>query len=131
MNLRQPKQLAKFSSFLIENGAVIQDPTNTWEVLRYKLAGSGTVIIHRNARGDLTIPDDARHHLDCFKAGKTIERKQRPGSDHKQRLVTHLLARDGDVCCICGKPLGDDITIERWQHQRRRRQQPVQPRPGA
>lgn len=114
LNLRSDKNLQRFTSFLIENGAVIKDPTNTWEILRYKIEGSGTVVIHRNSRGFINIPNDARQHLECYEAGRAIDRRERPGKDHKKKLIERLLERDGSDCCICSKPLGEDITIEHW-----------------
>jgi hypothetical protein len=113
-SLRSPKGIERLSSFLIENGATIADPTNSYEVLRYKLNGSGTVVIYRRGNGTLNIPDAARDHLKCFELGRAIERKERPGKRHKDTLVERLLERDGSDCCICGKPLGDDITVEHW-----------------
>ena len=112
--LRSKKGLQSFASFLIENGAIIGDQTNPYEVIRYKLEGSGTVVVYRKGNGTLNIPDDAYDHLKCFELGRAIERKDRPGKSHKDRLVRRLLDRDGPNCCLCGKPLGDDITIEHW-----------------
>lgn len=114
IRLRKEKQFNAFCSFLIENGAKILDPTNPWEVLRYKLEGAGTVVIYKKASGALNIPQTAQEHLSCFEKGRAIERKERPGKRHKEQLIERLLDRDGPNCCICGKPLGDDITIEHW-----------------
>lgn len=112
--LRTDKGRQKISSFLIENGAAIIDPTNPYEVMRYKMNGSGVVVIYRKGNGDLNVPDAARDHLKCFEQGRAIERKKRPDKQHKDGLVGRLLDRDGQDCCICGKDLGEDITIEHW-----------------
>ena len=114
IHLNKPANLNKFASFLIENGAKILEPTNQWEVLRYRIQGAGVVVIYKKASGALNVPSIAQEHLTCFEKGRAIERKERPGKNHKATLIERLMERDGDECCICGKSLGDDITVEHW-----------------
>jgi 5-methylcytosine-specific restriction endonuclease McrA len=37
--------------------------------------------------------------------------KREPVGD-RNRKIARILARDGDNCCYCKKPLGDDMTLE-------------------
>jgi 5-methylcytosine-specific restriction endonuclease McrA len=48
----------------------------------------------------------AREHF-----SKVLSDKREPVGD-RNRKIARILARDGDECCYCGKPLGDDMTLE-------------------
>jgi hypothetical protein len=41
--------------------------------------------------------------------GQTVVRE---AVGDRNRKIARILARDGEGCCYCGKPLGDDMTLE-------------------
>jgi 5-methylcytosine-specific restriction endonuclease McrA len=50
-----------------------------------------------------------------FKVRETVAPEQKPFRQpvgDRNRKIARILARDGDDCCYCGKPLGDDMTLE-------------------
>lgn len=102
-----------FKAWLSDQGAVLAEPTNEWELLRYKLAGA-THIVWSKKNGALTWSPDAQRHQTAFRAGERIETVKRVGGIRRMQLVKELLRRDGRDCWLCGKPLGDDITVEHF-----------------
>ncbi len=107
--------IAEFRSWLEDHGVEIKSPTNPYEVLRYKHAKFGTIVIYQNAKGQFTVNSVARKHYRCFKDGKRLGLGTgRPNPKRRVSLLRRLLNRDGVCCCVCGEPLGDDITIEHW-----------------
>lgn len=109
------KRLPAFKEFLAARGAEVLEPTNEWEVVRFR-AGSATAIVYTNAKGELTADGVARAALNAFDskgpwtAGVATPRKK--SAKRNPVEVRALLARDGDSCFLCRKPLGEDITIE-------------------
>jgi len=118
--------LDDFARYLTFNGATIEEPTNQWEVLRYRMPRVGTIVIYTNARGELTIPPAASKHFMAFKRGRFIEpeepigevkRKSKLSGSRRHDLRTILKLRDGEWCCVCGQALDGDETIEHWLSQ--------------
>lgn len=105
------KKLPALLEWLRSKGAEVLEPTNQWEVLRFR-AGYVTHVVYKNAKGELTINMRTRHIVDCFLAGKAwsagvaVERR-RYSTDERA-----LLKRDGDCCFLCWEDLGEDVTVE-------------------
>lgn len=105
------KRLPALKDWLCERGAEVLEPTNEWEVLRFR-AGYVTHVVYKNARGELTINMRTHHIIDCFlggqswTAGVAVERR-RYSTDERA-----LLKRDGDRCFLCQLPLDSDVTVE-------------------
>ena len=105
------KRREKFHSFLTERGAEVLKPTNEWELVRFS-TGAGVCIIYTNAKGRLSFTGEADLAWRAYESGKSwapVEKSKRP------RLTPHietLLARDGDNCFLCWKPLETDISVE-------------------
>lgn len=115
------EDLPDFARYLTFNGAIIEDVTNPWEVLRYHMPRVGVIVIYQNSEGELTIPPAAVKHYQQFKRGKFIDhatepskRKGKLSGQQKNGLRARLKERDGDVCCVCGQDLDGDETIEHW-----------------
>lgn len=113
MNLQKiTKKLPALHAWLAGHGAEVLQPTNEWEVLRFKARGV-TAVVYRTKAGQITFIGDAKEALQAFftggawSAGVATARKQRRPVE-----VETLLRRDGDRCFLCRQPLGEDITIE-------------------
>ena len=106
-----PKRLPAVKDWLRAAGAEVLEPTNEWEVLRFR-AGGVTHVVYRNARGFMNMAQATRHIVDCFlggqpwSAGVAVERR-RYSTDERA-----LLKRDGDCCFLCWGKLRDDVTVE-------------------
>lgn len=114
LDLKDKADAGKFAAYLTQNGATVLEPTNQYEVLRYKLNGCGTLVIYRNKTGRLTIPEATHDHIDSFLRDAPIEKHERLGAKENREIKNRLLDRDGGKCVVCGKPLGDDITVEHF-----------------
>lgn len=105
------KRLGQFQDWLRAAGAEVLEPTNEWEVVRFRAAGV-TSVIYRNGKGHLTMGKEAEKALDSFEHGKpwsagVATARRRYSTDERS-----LLRRDGCGCFLCWEPLGDDITVE-------------------
>lgn len=115
--------MAGFAVWLSNSGAEVGAPTNPYELIRYRAYAEGgsktaTHIVYTKDNGLLTFCGDSRKHYEAFLGGlidKLItgpKRRDRRGGSDAARTRRKLLARDGDECWFCGKPMGDDCTIE-------------------
>lgn len=108
---------AKFEAFLVERGAQILQPTNEWEVLRFKTS-RGTSIVYCNARGGVTPTGEATAAWDAFEKckpwrGAPAPKKRVKGRERLLPLYRALLKRDGAACFYCGAPTDEaDRTLE-------------------
>lgn len=102
------KRRAKFEEFLTSRGAQILQPTNEWEVLRFR-SSAGVSIVYRNAQDGLTWTGSSAEAWSAFAKGQywrgTPKTKSPKNVDAKQRAV---LARDGADCFFCWKATTDD-----------------------
>lgn len=121
-----------FVAWLAKNGAEVGIPNNPYEVVRYRAYVEGacspaTHIVYRKESGLLTWTGTSRAHYERFLSGEALPGRHQsspntflvtyPTEAAKKRLrgeVTRerLLARDGDECWFCGRPMGQDCTIE-------------------
>lgn len=67
----EPFRLEEFRSALIAAGAELLDPTNQWEVIRYRLARK-VAIVYRNAKGKITPCSRAGSHYAAVLTGGEI-----------------------------------------------------------
>lgn len=108
---------AKFEAFLVERGAQILQPTNEWEVLRFKTS-RGTSIVYCNARGGITLTGEVHAAWTAFeKSGPwratPAPKKRITGRDRTLPMFNALLKRDGAACFYCGELTDDaDRTLE-------------------
>lgn len=105
-------RVPEFTEWLRDNGALIQTPTNAYEVLRYKLHDA-THVLYQNKAGRLTVTDAIRVQYRAFEAGVSASRA-RPSGKRRAAIVDTLLIRDGESCVICGDLLQGDITLEHF-----------------
>lgn len=128
-----------FLAYLAEQGCEIGKPSNPYEVVRYRAYWQDskkpvTQIVYAKDNGLLTWMQGTQAHYLSFLEGRGIAgnnppfvsqfnrgqpgaeavAKERPGKAASKTAITRekLLARDGGECWFCGKPMGDDCTIE-------------------
>jgi hypothetical protein len=107
-------RLDKFRAFLVERGAEVLTPTNPWEVLRIRACG-GVHVLYSDKGGALTstpVIDAAWIAFRTNCAWNGASKTGRMGSRKRSVMARTLLERDGDACFYCGKPLGNDETVE-------------------
>lgn len=106
----QPK-LKLFAQFVLAAGAVPQDATNEYEMLRFKVP-DGVGIVYRNERGQATLTGAAEPAWKAFHKGQGWNATKATTRRCNSPFVAPLLKRDGDACFLCRLPLGEDITVE-------------------
>lgn len=103
--------IPKFKTWLEKMGAVVQAPTNEWELVRFKTQ-NGVSVVYTNSRGRLTFTGESEEAYNRFKAKrnwKAVDRRRKQLRAQKARLA----ARDGKKCFFCWAVLGfDELTIE-------------------
>jgi hypothetical protein len=103
------KDIQYFSKWLQDRGCEILPTTNEYEVLRFR--GKETGVFYTSGK---TSNKYANNAYIAFKSNKKWDGGPvsvgRCSSYKKEKQI--LLVRDGFDCFLCGKPLGEDITIE-------------------
>lgn len=112
--MKSDTKIDGFGEYLAQHGAEVLAPTNPYEVIRYRRDDFGTVVVYTNAAGTLRWPEMASKHFSLFKAGQPLDKHRRVGGEWRENLIVDLIERDGDCCCYCGQPLGNDISIEHF-----------------
>lgn len=127
---------ADFLAWLARNGAEIGTPTNRYEVVRYRAYETGarkaaTHIVYAKETGLLTWTGSSMDHYRVFLAGGALPDRAMPAdqpvaaspasetSGVTARRRKRIMQRDGSDCWFCGKPLGDDETLEHLVPQSR------------
>lgn len=99
----------KFENWLKDRGCEILPPTNEYEAVRFK--GREVGVLYKSGKHSNMFTSKA---VQAFKRNKKWDGKPinvgRKKSYRKQKQ--QLLIRDGSDCFLCGKPLGEDITLE-------------------
>ena len=103
-------RIEQFKTWLTKQGAVVQDPTNPYELVRFKTE-NGVSVVYTGKRG-LTFTNESEDAYAKFKDGKSwkvVSRKRKNLRAKKARLA----ARDGKRCFVHGEKLNfDQLTIE-------------------
>jgi 5-methylcytosine-specific restriction endonuclease McrA len=100
----------KFKTFLKSSGAEILEPTNPYEVVRFKTA-NGVSVVYKGKRG-YSFTGDAQDAWDAMQK-KNIWTVEPRGIKEKRKTLTALIDRDGHDCFYCGKETDDtNRTIE-------------------
>ncbi len=118
-----------FLAYVAQQGGEIGQPTNPYEVCRYRAywrftTQSSVHVVYAKDNGLLTFTGGSVGHYRAFLAGApmvehpgepTIPFAPKQAADpasQSTKVRRKLLARDGDDCWFCGTDLGDDATIE-------------------
>lgn len=100
------KQLQQFRNWLAANGAEVLEPTNEWEIVRFKTSNE-TCIIYCNKLGAATF--SGARSLDAwesFKGGRSW--RAMPATKRTKKsgpVIQAIRARDGGHCFFCLKPV--------------------------
>lgn len=107
------KQLKNFVKFLEAAGAQILEPTNEYEVLRFK-GNANTGIVYQNSNGHITkITGEAKTAWEAFNNKKPYSANKVTERIRKNNILNSLLKRDGTNCFYCGKEMSQgQETIE-------------------
>lgn len=102
----------KLIKFLMAGGAEILSTTNDWEIARFQTP-NGKCVIYKNKKGSFSYSnDEAQDAHRCFLKGKPWSVMVKTNRIARKQVEELLLTRDGHDCWLCGKPMGDDITLE-------------------
>jgi hypothetical protein len=100
----------KFKTWLTKRGAVVLDPTNEYELVRFRTE-NGVSVVYTGKRG-ITFTGESEEAYEKFiqgKGWKTVSRRLKQLRAKKARLA----ARDGKRCFAHGEKMNfDDLTIE-------------------
>lgn len=97
----------KFVTFLRESGAEILDPTNPYEIVRFRTL-NGVSVMYKGRRG-YSFTGEASEAFEKFE-GKSIWRIRSNSQKLKDKTMADLLCRDGSSCFFCAGT--NDLTIE-------------------
>jgi hypothetical protein len=99
------KQREQFRNWLAANGAEVLEPTNEWELVRFR-TGTGTGVIYSNKAGGTTFSGPADKAWNAFKSGGSW--RATPKTKRQQKSTPRIQAireRDGGCCFFCLKPV--------------------------
>ena len=100
----------KFKTFLKKSGAEILEPTNPYEVVRFKTK-NGVSVVYKGKRG-YSYTGEASEALEAM-SKKSIWAILPRGMKEKREKLRLLIERDGHECFFCGKETTDETrTIE-------------------
>jgi len=93
-------QLKQFKDFLTARGAEVHEPTNEYELVRFR-SGNATSIVYTKKNGIITFFGEAHTAWIAFKSNdswraKTVVYKRKTSS-----VINTLRKRDGDNCFYC------------------------------
>ena len=102
MNAKEFEKKSKtFTGWLAANGAEVLQPTNEWEIVRYR-DGAGTAIAYKNARGFLTMTGSMSEAFAAFTGGKPWRACLATKRKNYGSVISRTLRqRDGDRCFFC------------------------------
>lgn len=103
------RDVRRFKKWLINRGAEILPPTNEYEVLRFKGKEVGVVYTTGKTSNSYTNKAIVAWRTNKRWSGKPFK-VGRKKTYTKEKIA--IQKRDGCNCFYCGKPLGDDITLE-------------------
>ena len=98
---RKADETVRFRAWLSENGAEVLEPTNPYEVIRFRTA-NGTSIIYRKDNGQQTFTGESGAALKAFREGKSYRMNR--ATPHKRQgdpVQRAIAERDGNSCFYC------------------------------
>ena len=105
------KDAEQFKTWLTGRGAILEDPTNEWELVRFRTS-NGVSIIYTNKHGRLTFTGESSKAYNAYRDNKTWSPMNRKRQNLRKKKAT-LAARDGKRCFADLRKLSfDDLTIE-------------------
>lgn len=102
-----PKALKATRADLTARGAEVLDPTNPYEVLRFRTC-YGVGVVYRRGNGRLTATEAALQSLGVLGGSGYLTpgaRQPRPQRSKRLRMLRQIIERDGPGCFFCGEPM--------------------------
>lgn len=97
------KELERFREWLRERGAEVLEPTNDFEVVRFRTV-RGVSVIYRNKRNEITAKTgDAADASSAFRLNKSWHAGNRVSRKRVTPVMRAVVARDGPECFFCGQ----------------------------
>lgn len=94
----------KFEEWLTARGAQVLEPTNEWEVLRFRANGEVSVI-YRNKSRQITFAGKSLEAWTAYRRGESWRGNRRTKRRRLSPLVRTLRKRDGGDCFFCGEEI--------------------------
>ena len=96
----------KFKTYLIASGAEVLEPTNPYELVRFRTI-NGVSIVYQDKKGNVTFTNESQDAYDrmLHKTPWTIEPR---GLVQKRYALMAIVKRDGIACFFCGKDTTDE-----------------------
>lgn len=108
IHIRQKQ--AFFVNWLVANGAQVLEPTNEWEMVRFR-DGGVTSVIYRNKTDAVTFTGSARLAWEAYKTARpwraATPKAKRQNKKDRDKYVETIRKRDGDDCFFCAQPVSD------------------------
>lgn len=96
------KLAAKLQSFLEKGGAQILDPTNPWELARFR-TDDGISVIYQNRKGGVSYSNEHAHNAyTAFNDDKKWSATKQKDRIKRKTVEELLVERDGATCFFCG-----------------------------
>lgn len=95
----------KFKTFLRSSGAEVLDPTNPYELVRFRTE-NGVSVMYTGRRGN-SFTGEAQEAWDAMQSKNTWTIMPN-GLKEKKRKLALVRSRDGDECFYCGKQTDDN-----------------------
>ncbi len=107
------KKLPKFRIWLHQYGAEMLEPTNPYEVIRFKCK-HGTGIIYQGKKGLSVSAPFVTDAYECYQNGRSWDGKFDNGArNNTSQSKKNLISRDGHGCFYCGDQFSpDELTQE-------------------
>jgi len=112
-----PAAIERFRAFLLDSGCMLLDEISPvpGELLRFAVHGRKNLVARSKKRGISVRGPDVATAAAAFVAGRAwrpFGGASRHAGKGLDGLRAELRLRDGPDCFYCGRPLGDDVTIE-------------------
>ena len=107
------EEVERFRSWLSERGAEVLEPTNRWEVIRFRANGQ-TSVVYQNKHGRVTSwGGEAAEAWKAFRSNGDWRGNKRTRRRSMSPLQRTLRERDGDDCFFCGEFVDpNDVSVE-------------------
>lgn len=101
-----------FKAWLAARGAEVLEPTNPYELLRFRTS-RGVSVLYTKATGEQTPTGECALALKAYQKGGAWDAGVKSSRVKLSPRVKSLIARDGSCCFLCLQPMAeDDISID-------------------
>ncbi len=97
-------KLPAVREWLSAAGAEVLEPTNPYEVLRFR-AGGATSVVYKNDRGNLTFTGESAKAVGAFFSAGSWRAAAATPREKVSPTVKTIRMRDGDGCFLCAFPV--------------------------